>query len=64
MVVEWFGLKTLFLGFFFGYLVRSLVQSYNTVRCYEIKEFRLLNIGNKSSSLIEKRRNYEEQKTS
>lgn len=40
MIIEWFGLKCLALGFFFGYYLRQRIEVLKKTKCYEIKSFK------------------------
>lgn len=39
MIVEWYGLKILTMGFIFGYFYHKKISDLNKAKCYEIKSF-------------------------
>lgn len=40
MIIEWYGLKCVAIGFYLGWLLTRLYYRSKIVKCYEIKEWK------------------------
>jgi hypothetical protein len=61
VIVEFYGLKCLFLGFFFGYFTKKLIYDFNKTKFYEIRDYSFAKKP-MAKAIQKNRRSYEEKK--